>query len=54
MHYAATTTIKGQKTLQRMTLFNLSGDQMRQLGEQSTDDGKTWSVIYDLTYTRRK
>jgi hypothetical protein len=54
MHYMATTIVKGQKVLQRMTLFNLSQDQMRQLGEQSTDEGKTWSVMYDLTYDRRK
>jgi tetratricopeptide (TPR) repeat protein len=54
MRFMATTTVKGQKALQRMTLFNLSPSQMRQLGEQSTDDGKTWSVMYDLTYNRRQ
>jgi tetratricopeptide (TPR) repeat protein len=55
MHYLATTTsAQGQKVLQRMTLFNLSTEQMRQLGEQSTDEGKTWTVMYDLTYTRHK
>jgi tetratricopeptide (TPR) repeat protein len=54
MHYTTTTMTKGQKVWQRMTLFNLSTDQMRQLGEQSTDEGKTWSVMYDLTYSRRK
>jgi tetratricopeptide (TPR) repeat protein len=54
MHYTTTTMAKGQKVLQRMTLFNLSAEQMRQLGEQSTDEGKTWNVMYDLTYTRRK
>jgi tetratricopeptide (TPR) repeat protein len=54
MRFTATTTLKGQKALQRMTLFNLSQEQMRQLGEQSTDEGKTWSVMYDLTYTRRR
>lgn len=54
MHFTATTMTKGQKVLQRMTLFNLSREQMRQLGQQSTDDGKTWSVMYDLTYSRRK
>lgn len=54
MHFTAATTIQGKKALQRMTLFNLSRDQMRQLGEQSADEGKTWTVIYDLTYNRRK
>lgn len=37
----------------RMTFFNLGKDQVRQLGEQSTDGGKTWTVTYDLTYRRR-
>ena len=54
MRFTATTTATGQKALQRMTLFNLSRTEMRQLGKQSTDEGKTWSVTYDLTYTRRK
>lgn len=54
MHFTAQTTAKGKKALQRMTLFNLSPGQMRQLGEQSEDDGKTWAVIYDLTYNRRQ
>jgi hypothetical protein len=38
----------------RMTFFNQGPDQVRQLGEQSTDGGKTWTVAYDLTYRRRK
>jgi tetratricopeptide (TPR) repeat protein len=54
MHFTAPATFKGRKALQRMTLFNISPAQMRQLGEQSTDEGKTWSVIYDLIYNRRK
>ena len=54
MHFTAATMTRGQKVLQRMTLFNLSQGEMRQLGEQSTDDGKTWTVMYDLTYSRRK
>jgi hypothetical protein len=43
---------KLQKTLQKMTFFDLGG-QVRQLGEQSTDEGKTWTVAYDLVYSRR-
>lgn len=38
----------------RMTFFNLGPDKVRQLGEQSTDGGRTWSTTYDLTYTRAK
>jgi tetratricopeptide (TPR) repeat protein len=37
----------------RMTFFNQGADQVRQLGEQSTDEGKTWTVSYDLIYKRR-
>jgi hypothetical protein len=37
----------------KMTFFNQGKDQVRQLGEQSTDEGKTWTTAYDLTYTRR-
>jgi hypothetical protein len=36
-----------------MTFFNQGKDQVRQLGEQSTDGGQTWTVSYDLTYRRR-
>ncbi len=38
----------------KMTFFNQGSDQVRQLGEQSTDEGKTWTTIYDLIYRRRK
>ena len=37
----------------KMTFFNQGKDQVRQLGEQSADEGKTWTTAYDLTYTRR-
>lgn len=39
-------------THQRMTFFDQKGT-VRQLGETSTDGGKTWSVSYDLLYTRK-
>jgi len=38
----------------KMTFFKQGPDQVRQLGEQSTDEGKTWSTTYDLVYSRRK
>jgi uncharacterized protein (TIGR02246 family) len=38
----------------KMTFFNQGRDQVRQLGEQSTDGGRTWTTAYDLTYRRRK
>lgn len=34
----------------RMTFFNQGPDQVRQLGQVSSDGGKTWAISYDLTY----
>lgn len=38
----------------KLTFFRMGPDQVRQLSEVSTDDGKTWKTNYDLIYTRRK
>ena len=38
----------------RFRFFNQGANQVRQFQESSTDDGKTWSVAYDLTYIRKK
>jgi hypothetical protein len=57
LYYAADGIyVPGQPKLvkMKMTFFNQGQDQLRQLGEQSTDEGKTWTTSYDLTYTRRK
>jgi len=43
----------GRQVASRMTFFNLDGNQVRQLVEQSTDGGETWNTQYDLTYRRR-
>jgi hypothetical protein len=55
MYYEAQILAAGESrpTRNRMTFFNQGNDQVRQLGEQSKDDGKTWTVSYDLTYRRR-
>jgi len=37
----------------RMTFFNQGPNQVRQLGHISTDNGKTWTVTFDLTYIRK-
>jgi hypothetical protein len=42
----------GNKTLRRMTLFNLGPDRIRQLSEQTTDGGRTWNTQYDFIYIR--
>ena len=39
--------------LERLTFFNLGPDKVRQFDERTTDQGKTWTVGYDLTYTRK-
>ena len=37
----------------KMTFFNQGKDQVRQLIEASSDGGRTFSTLYDLTYRRR-
>lgn len=46
--------VNGKKTLNRMTFSKLPGGDVRQHGESSTDDGKTWATTFDFTYTRKK
>jgi tetratricopeptide (TPR) repeat protein len=54
MRYEGVTVeANGKKTLNRLTFFNLDANTVRQLGEDSTDDGKTWTVSYDLKYVRK-
>jgi hypothetical protein len=59
LHYTSESTTTGpdgksQHVLGRMTFFNLGGDRVRQLWEQSTDEGRTWTVAFDGLYTRKK
>ena len=44
----------GGKTLSRLTFFKIDGNTVRQLAENSVDDGKTWTVRYDFKYVRKK
>lgn len=44
----------GKKTLARMTFSKLPNGDVRQFGENSTDDGKTWMTSFDFTYSRKK
>lgn len=46
-------TQNGKKIITRLTFFNIDANTVRQLSEQSDDDGKTWSVNYDYKYVRR-
>lgn len=56
MYYEAEFVPPGQTepAKHKMTFFNQGPDQVRQLGEQSTDGGRSWTVSYDLTYRRRR
>jgi tetratricopeptide (TPR) repeat protein len=47
-------TPDGKKLLSRLTFFNLDANTVRQLAENSTDEGKTWQVLYDFKYVRTK
>ena len=42
----------GKMTRQRIVWSPLSGGRVRQLWESSADDGKSWKVKFDGTYTR--
>ena len=44
----------GKPALQRFTFFDLGPEKVRQFQEQSLDDGKTWTVVYDFYYYRKK
>jgi hypothetical protein len=45
---------KGKIFMRRLTFTKLSNDKVRQFGEKSDDEGKTWTVEYDLEYRRKK
>lgn len=47
-------TASGRVTLSRLTFFNLDANTVRQFAEQSADEGKTWTVTYDLKYVRKR
>lgn len=44
----------GKVKIMKMTFFNLSPDKVRQYGESSLDNGKTWTTDFDLEYRRTK
>lgn len=54
MVLVADTVANGKKTLLRMTYSKLENGDVRQHGESSTDEGKTWTTTYDFTYVRKK
>jgi len=42
------------KVLVHMTFYNLGPDKVRQTAETSSDDGKTWTPVWDGMYIRKK
>jgi hypothetical protein len=38
----------------KLTFTRIDENRVRQLGENSSDGGKTWTVAYDLLYVRKK
>lgn len=54
MVLVADTMANGRKTLAKMTFSKLENGDVRQHGENLTDDGKTWTTTFDFTYVRKK
>ncbi len=44
----------GKKAIGRMTFSKLPNGDVRQHGERSVDEGKTWTTTFDFTYVRKK
>ena len=53
MHYTTWSVRNGARVLGRMTFTSLEGQKVRQLAEQSLDEGKTWTTQFDGTYIRK-
>lgn len=43
-----------QRIRTRLTFFGTARDTVRQFSESTRDEGKTWTVNYDLLYTRKR
>ena len=55
LRYEGVTVQKdGSKLLGKMVFTPLAGGRVQQRWEQSTDGGKTWSVVFDGTYVKKK
>ena len=54
MHFTFKTTVQGKPAIGNFIFYNLGKDKVRQYQETSIDDGKTYQVVYDFTYLRKK
>jgi hypothetical protein len=46
--------VKGEACKQRMVWFNIQAEQFDWNWERSDDNGKTWRVLWEIHYTRKK
>ena len=53
LRFLARQILFGRPTLIRMTFTPIDRNTVRQFGETSNDDGKTWTTSFDLYYHRR-
>ncbi|MEO8704765.1 MAG: tetratricopeptide repeat protein [Kofleriaceae bacterium] len=53
MQITADQAFEGKPARARMTFSKLPGGSVRQHGERSTDQGKTWTTTFDLVYKRK-
>lgn len=54
MVYIADSMQNGKKIMLKMTFSKLPNGDVRQHGENSFDEGKTWITTFDFTYVRKK
>jgi len=54
MRYEGNSLGSGVTVMNRLQFFKLSQDKIRQLWEQSSDGGKTWTIVFDGAYSRRR
>lgn len=54
MVIVADSSVNGKPSLARMTYSKLANGDVRQFGENSIDNGRTWTTTFDLIYTKRK
>lgn len=47
-------TSRGGSVLNRIVWQKLDGDRIRQRWEQSTDDGRNWTLLFEGVYSRKK
>jgi len=45
---------RGSSMLNRIVWQKMEGDKIRQRWEQSADDGKNWTLLFEGIYSRKK